>query len=85
MLSFEDNAHRTSYNRYFFPTVEIKDYYVMTDRKNFFDQSVKKDMRTYDNILKIVTGQEDDYITGCLLDYLYFKNSYKMKAIDLSK
>ena len=42
-------------------------------------------MRTYDNIQKIATGQGDDYTTGCLLDYNYFNNYYKMIAIDLSK
>ena len=42
-------------------------------------------LRTYDNIQKIATGQGDDYTTGCLLDYLYFKNYYEMIAIDVSK
>ena len=42
-------------------------------------------MRTYDNIRKIATSQRDDYATGCLLDYNYFDNYYKMIAIDLSK
>ena len=40
---------------------------------------------TYDNIQNIATGQRDDYTTGCLLDYNYFKNYFKMIAIDLSK
>ena len=40
-------------------------------------------MRTYNNIQKIATGQGDDYTTGCLLDYNYFNNYYKMIAIDL--
>ena len=53
----------------------------MIDGKNFFDQSVKSDMRTYDNIRKIETGQG----TGCLLDYPFFKEHYKPIAIDLSK
>ena len=39
----------------------------------------------YENIRKIVTGQGDDYTTGCLLDYTYFKNYHKMIAIDLCK
>ena len=42
-------------------------------------------MRTYDDIRKIAIGQEDDYTTGCLLDYNYFKKYYKMIATDLSK
>ena len=40
---------------------------------------------TYENIRKITTGQGDDYTTDCLLDYIYFKNHYKMIAVDLSK
>ena len=42
-------------------------------------------MITYDNIQKIATARGDDYTTGCLLDYPYFKKYYKMIAIDLSK
>ena len=57
----------------------------MIDGKNFFDQPVKNDKVTYENIRKIATGQGDDYTTGCLLDYIYFKNYYKMIVVDLSK
>ena len=48
---------------------EIKDCNVMNDGKNFFDQSINSDLKTYENIRKIATGQGDDYTTGCLLDY----------------
>ena len=57
----------------------------MIDGQNFFDQPVRNDLMTYDNIRKIATGQVDDYTTGCLLDYNYFKKYYKMIAIDLNK
>ena len=57
----------------------------MIGRRNFFDQPIKNDLKTYDNIEKIATGQGDDYKNGCLLDYLYSKNYYKFIAIDLSK
>ena len=57
----------------------------MVDGKNFFDQSINNDFKTYENIRKIATGKGDDYTTGCLLDYSYFKDHYKMIAIDLSK
>ena len=57
----------------------------MIDRENFFDQPVKNNLRTYDNIRKNATGQEDDYTGGFLLDYPYFKEHYKMIAIYLSK
>ena len=57
----------------------------MIDGRNLFDQPIKNDLKTYDNIRKIATGQGDDYTTGCLLDYPYFKKYYKLIAIDLSK
>ena len=57
----------------------------MIDGKNFFDQPIRNDKVTYENIRKIVTGQGDDYTTGCLFDHTYFKMYYKMIAIDLSK
>ena len=57
----------------------------MINGKNFFDQPVKNNEITYENIRKIATGQGDDYIIGCLLDYIYFTNYYKMIAVDLRK
>ena len=57
----------------------------MMDGKNFFDQPVKNNEVTYENIRKIATGQGGNYTTSCLLDYIYFKNYYKMTAVDLSK
>ena len=83
-MAFEDDAQRISNKRYYIPNVEIKDYNVMIDGKNFFDQPVKNDNVTYENIRKIATSQRDDYTTDCLLDYIYFKNYYKMTAVDLS-
>ena len=41
----------------------------MMDGKFFFDQPVKNNKITYENIRKIATGQDDDYTTSCLLDY----------------
>ena len=84
VLCFENEDGRTSHSEYYLPKVEIKDHDVKTDGKNVFDQPVNKDTKTYENIRKIVTGQEDDYTTGYLLDYPYFKENYKMIAIDLS-
>ena len=57
----------------------------MIDGRNFFDQPIKNDLKRYDNIRKIATGRGDDYTTGCLLDYPYFKIYYKLIEIDLSK
>ena len=85
VLAFENDDNRTSDNQYYLPTVEIKDYNIVINGENFFDQPIKNNKVTYDNIRKIATGQGDDYATGCLLDYPYFGNTYKMIAVDLSK
>ena len=50
--------------------------------EKIFGQPVKNDLATYDNIKKIAVGQGDDYTTGCLLDYNYFKDYFKIIAID---
>ena len=50
-----------------------------------FNHPIKNDLKTYDNIRKIATGHGDYYTTGCLLYYTYFKEHYKLIAIDLSK
>ena len=84
VLAFEDDAQRTSNKRYCIPNVEIKDYNVMIGGKNFFNQPIKNNKVAYENIRKITIGQGDDYTTGCLLDYTYFKKYYKMIAVDLS-
>ena len=57
----------------------------MIEGKNLFDQPVKNNKVTYENVRKISTGQGDDYTTCCLLDYTYFKSCYKMIAVNLSK
>ena len=57
----------------------------MINGENFFDQPVKNKKVTYENITKIATGQGDDYTAGCLLDYSYFMDNYKMIAVYLSK
>ena len=60
--------------------MEIKDSNVMIDGRNFFDQPIKSDLKTYDNIRKIVTGQGDDYTTVYLLYYPYLINCFKLIA-----
>ena len=85
VLAFENDDDGTNNDEYYLPTVEIKDYNIVINGENFFDQPIKNNKITYDNIRKIATGQGDDYTTGCLLDYPYFANTYKIIAVDLSK
>ena len=57
----------------------------MTDEQSFFDEPVKNDMRTCNNIWQITASQWDNYTTDCLLDYPYFIENYRLIAIELSK
>ena len=57
----------------------------MIDGRNFFDQPIDIMAKTYENIRKGAIGHGDDYTTGCILDYAWFKENYKMIAIDLSR
>ena len=74
---------RNSYRKYF--RVDITSYNVLIDGRNFYDQQINDAIRKYDEIRKIATGKEDNYATGCLLDYDYFKKNYQLIAIDLPK
>ena len=76
---------RNSHTKYFLPRVNITNYNVLIDGRNFYDQPINDIIKQYDEIRKIATGQGDDYTTGCLLDYQYFKDHYNLIAVDLSK
>ena len=65
--------------------METNNCNVMINRRNFFYQQTKNDLKTHDNIRQIATGQGNDYTSVFLLDYPYFKKCYKLIAIDLSK
>ena len=76
---------RNSYRKYFVPRVDFTSYNVLIDGRNFYDQLINNSIRKYDEIRKIATGKGDNYATGCLLDYDYFKKNYQLIAADLSK
>ena len=71
--------------KYFLPRGEIKNYNVLIDGRKFYDQPINDLIKQYDEVRKVSTGQGDDYATGCLLDYAYFKDNYKITVVDLSK
>ena len=85
VLSFKDDDGRESHKQYYLPSMEIKYCNILIDGRNFLDQPIKDGLKTYDNIKKIAMSQGDDYTTECLLDYVYFKEYYKLIAKDLSK
>ena len=83
VLSFENEEDRTSFSDYYVLKVEIKDYNAIIDGKPFFEVPVKNKEKTYEKNIEI--SKNSDYTTGNLLDYEYFKDHYKLIAIDLSK
>ena len=83
VLSFNNEDDRTSFSKYYVQKVEIKDFNVLIDGKPFFEISVKNKEEAYEAIIEM--SKNNDYTTGNLLDYEYFKGHYKLIAIDLSK
>ena len=77
----EINSHR----KYFLPSVDITNYNVLINGRNFYDQPVSDQIKKYGGIRKIATRKGDDYTNGCLLDYQYIKDHYQLIAVDLSK
>ena len=66
----------SSHKKYLVPRVNITHFNVLIDGRNFYDQPINDLVKQYDKIRKTATGQGDDYTTGCLLDYPYFKDHY---------
>ena len=81
----DKKVERNSHRKYFLPRVNNTNYNELIDGRNFYDQPINDLVKQYDEIRKTATGQGDDYTTGCLLDYQYFKDHYNLIAIDLSK
>ena len=77
------NNERQSFSRFYLPTVMVKDYNIIIDKLAFFDLPIKTEEEAYEKIIDI--SRNNEYTTGNLLDYDYFKRYYKLIAIDLSK
>ena len=80
-----NRVQRDSHRKYFLPRVNMTNYNVLIDGRNFHDQPINDQIKKYDEIRKIATGKGDNYATGCLIDYQYFKDHYQLIAVDLSK
>ena len=77
------NNDRQPFSRFYLPNVMVKDYNVIIDELAFFDLPIKTEEEAYEKIIDI--SRNNEYTTGNLLDYDYFKKYYKLIAIDLSK
>ena len=78
-------SKRFKVKRYYLTKEIINDHNVFINRKNIYDQAIDSDIKRFEEIRKLTTGQGEDYTTGCLLDYDYVKSHYKLIAVDLSR
>ena len=90
VLSFErieenniKKDYRDSFSHYYVPKVQIKDFNVLIDGKIFFDLPIKNEEEAYEKIIDM--SNNNNYMTGNLLDFAYYKKTYKLIAIYLSK
>ena len=90
VLAFHDvnndanRVQRDSHRKYFLPRVDITNYNVLIDGRNFYDQPINNQIKKYDEIRKIAAGKGDDCTTGCLVGYKYFRDHYQLIAVNLS-
>ena len=79
------NSSRKLNERAFLPVVKITNYNVLIDGRTSYDQPINDQIKKHNDIRKTETEEGDDYTTGCLLDYQYFKDHYQLIAVDLRK
>ena len=83
VLAYQTADDRQSFSQFYLPKVMVKDFNVIIDKLAFFDLLIKTEEEAYEKIID--TNRNNEYTTGNLLDYDYFKKHYKLIAIDLSK
>ena len=82
VLAYRNADNRQSFPQFYLPRVMVKDFNVIIDKLAFFDLPIKTEEKAYE---KVTDRRNNEYTTGNLLDYDYFKKYYKLIAIDLSK
>ena len=80
-----NQATRNGQQKYYLPRIDLKKYNVVIDGRNFYDNPIESDIEKYRELKKVMIGKGEDYTTGSLLDYDYFKRNYKLVAVVLSK
>ena len=83
VLAYQTADDRQSFSQCYLPKVMVKDFNVIIDKLAFFDLPIKTEEEAYEKMIDI--SRNNEYTTGNLLDYDYFKKYYKLIAIDLSK
>ena len=80
-----NQATRNGQQKYYLPRIDLKKYNVVIAGGKFYDNPIESDIEKYRELKKVMIGKAEDYTTGSLLVYDYFKKNYKLVAVDLSK
>ena len=80
-----DQVSVDSFKKCFLPKFKIENYNIEIDGRTFYNQPINGSIKQYDEIRKISAAQDDDYTSGCLLNFSYFGKKYTLIAVDLSK
>ena len=83
-LNLNTDVKQFNDRKYYLPIGIIENYNVIINGKDFYDQAIDSDIKRHEEIRKLTTGQGEEYTTGCLLDYDYIKNRYRLIAVNLS-
>ena len=83
VLTYQNADDRQSFSQFYLRKVLVEDFNVIIDKLAFLDLPIKTEEEAYGKIIDI--SRNNEYTTGNLLDYDYFKKYYKLIAIDLSK
>ena len=84
-LNEDADSKRFKAKRYYLSKAIINNYNVIINGKNIYDQPIDSDIKQYEEIRKLTTGQGEDYTIGSLLDYDYIKNRYRLIVVNLSR
>ena len=85
VAAFLNAPLRSSHRQYFLPSLNINDCNVLIGGRNFYDQNISNNFKKYEELRQVMTARAEDYTTGSLLDYDYWRNNYKLICCDLSK
>ena len=80
-----NKVERDSHRKYFLSRVNITNYNVLIDGRNFYDQPINDQIKKYNEVRKTARGKGDNYKTDCLLDYQYFTDHYQLICCNLSQ
>ena len=84
-LNRNDEKKSILFLKFYLPKGIIKNYKININGKTFFDEIIHSGIKRYRKIKRLITGKGENYTTGCLLDYDYIENHYRLIALDLSR